>query len=83
MQETASLRPSRTSLLIIFVISLSAVMAAVANLRIAGYLSQQTQLVVALVVFGLNLAVAVEDSGHRFAAPGFRISFSVSSACFS
>ena len=52
--------------LIIFAISLSVVMAIATNLRIAGYLTLETQLVVAYVAFGLNFVAAVAGLWTRF-----------------
>ncbi len=60
------MRPIRPSFLIIFVISLSAVMAVVTNLRIAGFLTMQTQFVVAYVAFGLNFVAAIAGLWTRF-----------------
>jgi hypothetical protein len=54
-----TMRVNKTSLLILFVISLSAIMAVVKGLRIAGYLSVETQVVLAFAVFGLNFIVAI------------------------
>jgi hypothetical protein len=60
------MRSNKTFLLIIFVISLSAMMAVVRELRIAGYLTLETQLVAAYLVFGLNLVVATGGLWTRF-----------------
>lgn len=49
----------KTSSLIIFVIAISAVMAIISNLRIAGYLTLETQLVTAYLAFGLNFMAAI------------------------
>jgi lysylphosphatidylglycerol synthetase-like protein (DUF2156 family) len=54
-----TMRSIKPSFLIIFVISLSVVMAVVRNLRVAGFLTLETQLVVAYVAFGLNFAAAI------------------------
>src|ERR1035441_60252 len=62
-QTVRSIKPSS---LIIFVISLSVVMAVVTNLRIAGYLALETQLVVACVAFGLNFVAATAGLWTRF-----------------
>lgn len=56
----------KTSSLIIFVIAISAVMAIISNLRIAGYLTLETQLVAAYLAFGLNFMVAVVGFWTRF-----------------
>jgi lysylphosphatidylglycerol synthetase-like protein (DUF2156 family) len=61
-----TVRSIKTSSLIIFVISLSVVMAVVTNLRIAGYLTLETQLVVACVAFGLNFVAATAGLWTRF-----------------
>jgi hypothetical protein len=53
------MRLIRTSVLIIFVISLSVVMEIVRNLRIAGHLTLETQLVAAYLAFGLNFTAAI------------------------
>jgi hypothetical protein len=53
------MRLNRTSLLIILVIALNAVMAVVTTLRISGYLALETQLLTAYIVFALNLAAAI------------------------
>ncbi len=53
------MRSIKPSFLIIFVISLSVVMAVVRNLRIAGFLTLETQLVVAYVALGLNFTAAI------------------------
>jgi hypothetical protein len=54
-----TMRSIKPSFLIIFVISLSIVMAVVRNLRIAGFLTMEMQLVVAYVALGLNFAAAI------------------------
>jgi hypothetical protein len=60
------MRSIKPSLLIIFVISLSALMAVVRNLRIAGFLTLETQLVVAYGVLGLNFVAAIAGLWTRF-----------------
>jgi hypothetical protein len=52
-----NMRRSRN--LIIFIIAISTAMVVVRNLRIAGYVSLDTQLVAAFVVFGLNVMAAI------------------------
>jgi hypothetical protein len=60
------MRWPKTSSLIIFVIGVSAVMAVVRNLRVAGYLTLETQSVAAYLMFGLNLMAAIVGLWTRF-----------------
>jgi hypothetical protein len=60
------MRLTKTSVLIIFVLSLSAVMEIVRNLRIAGYLTLETQLAAAYLAFGLNFMAAIAGLWTRF-----------------
>lgn len=60
------MRWPRTSSLIIFVIAISAVMAIIKILRIAGYLTLETQLVAAYLTFGLNFMAAIVGFSTRF-----------------
>ena len=64
--QAETMRLNRTSLLIILVVALNAVMAVVSNLRIAGYLTVETQFVVAYIAFGLNFAAAIAGLWTQF-----------------
>jgi hypothetical protein len=60
------MRWPKTSSLIIFVIAISAVMSIIKALRIAGYLTLETQLVTAYLAFGLNFMAAIMGFWTRF-----------------
>jgi lysylphosphatidylglycerol synthetase-like protein (DUF2156 family) len=66
MNRNTSLRPTKTVLLIIAVVFLSITIATVRQVRFAGYISVHTQLVAAVVIFGLNLLVAIGGLWTRF-----------------
>jgi hypothetical protein len=60
------MRWSKTSCLIIFVIAIAAVMEIIGDLRIAGYVTLNTQLVAAYFAFGLNFLAAIVGVWTRF-----------------
>ena len=60
------MRWSKTSSLIIFVVAICAAMEIIRNLRIAGYLTLDTQLVSAYFAFSLNLLAAIVGLWTRF-----------------
>jgi hypothetical protein len=65
-KKIAAMRWSRTSSLIIFVIAICAAMEIIRNLRIAGYVTSDTQLVAAYSAFGLNFMAAIVGLWTRF-----------------
>ena len=60
------MRWSKTSSLIIFVNAICAAMEIIRNLRIAGYVTLDTQLVAAYFAFGLNFMAAIVGLWTRF-----------------
>jgi hypothetical protein len=60
------MRLTITSILVLLVIALSAAMEIVRELKIAGYLNLETQVVAAYAAFALNFAVAIVGLWTRF-----------------
>jgi hypothetical protein len=60
------MRLTISSTLVLLVIALSAAMAVVRDLRIAGYLNLETQTVAAYAAFALNFTVAIAGLWTRF-----------------
>jgi hypothetical protein len=60
------MRSIKDSHLIIFAVSLSVVIVLVTDLRVAGYLTLETQRAAAYLIFGLNVTIAIGGLWKRF-----------------